>query len=189
MINLFNKVDKDSQLYKTRTDIMRYKNNSISFLFCILAIVFNVLMFFVIYHNNNCTSNFELGIDALLNVCLMLGIFLLSEKTKSYNKNGAFIAIGFGVIQIARIFWIPLKYFLANIEYQKALAVAGEGPFTYSGIIGMNQGDFTLCVIYLSLSAICLIIAGLVAYFKGERLRAHIAEIEKEAKEASKAGK
>ena len=53
----------------------------------------------------------------------------------------------------------------------------------------MNQGDFTLCVIYLSLSAICLIIAGLVAYFKGERLRAHIAEIEKEAKEASKAGK
>ena len=82
-----------------------------------------------------------------------------------------------------------LKYFLANIEYQKALAEAGEGPFTYSGIIGMNQGDFTLCVIYLSLSAICLIIAGLVAYFKGERLRAHIAEIEKEAEEASKAGK
>ena len=53
MINLFNKVDKDSQLYKTRTDIMRYKNNSISFWFCVLAIVLNVLMFFVIYHNNN----------------------------------------------------------------------------------------------------------------------------------------
>ena len=53
MNKIFNKAEKGSELYEVRTDIMRYKNNSISFWLCIVAIIFNVLMFLIVYQNSD----------------------------------------------------------------------------------------------------------------------------------------
>ena len=64
---------------------MRYKNNGLSFWLCMLAIVFDVAMFLIIYTTSSCTPNFELGLDLLINVLFLLAAFLTAEKTKAYK--------------------------------------------------------------------------------------------------------
>jgi len=113
--------------FSIKTDIMRYKPNQLSFLFCVLAIVLNVAMFLIIYQETNCKSNYLLGIDLVINVVFMLAVFLLSEKSKAYNLKAGYVALVMGLIEIGRIFFIPLYYHNKHLEYLK----------TEEGVIGI----------------------------------------------------
>ena len=165
----FYKLDLEGNLHELHSDIMRYKNNSLSFWLCILAIVFNVAMFLIIYKDINCTPNVQLGIDLLINIIIMLAIFLLAEKTKTYNKRSGYFTIGLGAIEILRIFWIPLQYFLNYLSYINA-----PNHDTYSGTIGLETGKFIWCCALLILAGLCLIYAGVECILKNKRLEEHL---------------
>lgn len=169
----FYKLDLEGQLHEVHSDIMRYKNNSASFWLCILAIVCNVAMFLIIYKSTNCTPNMQLGVDLLINVLVLLAAFLIAERTKAYNKNGAYGAIGLGTIEILRIFWIPLFYFNKYMEYLKV-----EDKGSYSGIIGLDPNGFTWCCILLTAAGVALIFAGVICLVKEKRLEEHLKNLE-----------
>lgn len=177
-----------------KTDIMRYKTNGASFWLCMLSIVFNVVMFLVIYTKKACTSDYELGMDLLVNVLFMLAAFLLAEKTKAYSKSAGFAAMGLGVLEILRIFWIPLKYFNMyrewNLKVQQITEkLLAEGKTTEEialylpSLSGLNGGQFTLCVVLLIAACLSLVAAGIIAVIKSNKLSAHLAKIEEKAGE------
>ena len=167
------KLDLEGNLHELHSDIMRYKTNTASFWLCILAIVCNVAMFLIIYKTTNCTPNVQLGIDLLINVLVLLAAFLIAERTKAYNKNGAYGAIGLGVVEILRIFWIPLFYFTKYMEYLKV-----EDKGSYTGIIGLDPNGFTWCCILLTAAGVSLIFAGIICLAKGKRLQDHLKNLE-----------
>ncbi len=166
-------LDLEGNLHELHSDIMRYKNNSASFWLCILGIVCNVAMFLIIYKTTNCTPNVQLGIDLLINVLVLLAAFLIAERTKAYNKKGAYGAIALGTIEILRIFWIPLYYFSKYLEYLKVEDKAG-----YAGIVGLDPNGFTWCCVLLTAAGISLIFAGVICLIKGKRLDEHLKNLE-----------
>ena len=139
-----------------KTDIMRYKNNGTSFWLSILAIIADVVMFIIIYKKKECVPDFQMGFDLLINVIYMLAVFLIAEKTKAYSKKASYAAFIVAAIQIARIFWIPLNY-LNN---------------------GLTVVQFGWCVGLIVLSAVSLIVAGIVAINKNQRLEVHLKMLE-----------
>ncbi len=162
-------LDLEGKLHELHSDIMRYKNNSLSFWLCIFAIILNVAMFLIIYKCVNCTPNVQLGIDLLINIIFMLTVFLISEKTKTYDKKGGYYAVGLGVLEVLRIFWIPLFYYLKFVEYSK---LADKG--SYTGIIGLDTASFMSCVILMVAAGLCLISAGIVCLLEERRLKEHL---------------
>lgn len=171
-----NSRNKNPELYDLRTDIMRYKKNSASFWLCILAICFDVAMFLIIYKDANCVPNWALGIDLLINIIMILAFFLTAEKTKAYTLNGGYTAYVLGVIQIARIFWIPLTYFIEWVNRQGEIAA---NPDANLSSIGLSSTKFIWCVALLIASAVASIIAGYICNAKHKRLEEHF---KKEAK-------
>ena len=181
-LNKLNQIqDEEKKNEFINDDILRYSPNKISFWLCILAIVCNVAMFLIIYTEKNCTPNWQLGIDLLINVLFMLASFLLSEKTKAYKENAGKASFVIAAIQVLRIFWIPLFYYLKNVDYVNAVKLAEEAgeSLAYTGIIGLNIGQFIACIILLTVSALSLVGAGLICNMKAKRLKNHIAELEK----------
>ena len=172
-----------------KTDIMRYKTNGLSFWLCMLAIVFNVAMFLIIYTTSSCVPNFELGLDLLINVLFLLAAFLTAEKTKAYNKKAGYAALAIGAVEVIRIFWIPLKYF--NLWKQWSVQVAeAKANYLAQGMTleemapllpvvnGLNSGQFTWCVILLILACLSMVGAGIVSILKANKLQAHLAKLQ-----------
>lgn len=138
------KVVKDK---KISIDIMHFKSNRSSFWLILLAIALNVAMFIIIYKTNtsDLKADLQLGLDLLINVIIMLACFLAAEKTKRYSKQWGIISIVLGGIQFARIFWIPLYYYLNG---------------------GINAAYFAACFVLLTAGAASLIIAGVITLIK-----------------------
>lgn len=161
------KLDLEGELHETHSDIMRYKNNTSSFWLCILAICLNVAMFLIIYKDKNCTPDVQLGLDLLINILVLLAAFLIAERTKTYNVKGGYFAIGLGVVELLRIFWIPLRYYLVYIE-----------SLNTETVTGLTTSKFVWCVALLICGAISLISAGLICLQKSKRLTEHLKNIE-----------
>jgi len=156
-----NKIKKDETL---AIDIMHYKPNRLSFWLIILTIALNIIMFLIIYKTTACTPNVQLGIDLLVNVLMMLVCFLAAEQTKRYSKKWGIASIVIGHIQAARIFWIPLYYFI---------------QFKNTGT-GLNTAGFVWCAILLLLSGVSMIIAGIFTNKKHNTLELHEPLLNKE---------
>src|SRR5574344_28794 len=156
----------------TKADIMRYTPNSLSFWLCVLAIVLDVIMFLIIYRQTDCVPNYLLGIDLIINVVYMLAGFLLDEKQKAYLGKFGYFSIGLGIIEILRIFCIPLYYYLKHVEYIKEynLALESGTEFVFAGIKGLPTKEFIWCVAIMVLSGICLILAGVFTIIKEKKL-------------------
>ena len=129
---------------------MKYQKDSLSSLFCILGIVFNVYYFVSSFGNDAIAPDIVMGADVLINIVFMMLVFLASEKLKAYGKNWPYIVFGLGVLELARIGLLPAHYLrlgmLTGAGYWKA--VAG-----------------------LSLSGLMLMLAGVNAYINARLLR------------------
>lgn len=147
-------VNKDKTL---AIDMMHYKSNKLSFWLIILTIALNIAMFLIIYKTTNCTPDIQLGIDLLVNVMLMLACFLAAEKTKRYDRTWGITSIVIGGVQVVRIFWIPLYFYLKFVQTGK----------------GLEVGGFVWCVILLILSGASMIAAGIYCIMKHKVLVAH----------------
>lgn len=111
MNNVENKNDlnkmSDLEFGKNKVEMMRYRDNSLSYKLGLGAIAFSVLACFICL-NAFSPNNFTTILAILLNIIVLLGGFLAVEKTRAYSMKASIGLIVFGGVCIARIFWIPL---------------------------------------------------------------------------------
>ena len=150
-----------------KVDRMRFTKNTQSSRLAILAIVFDVFYFVSIYKTNvDFYYNILMGASILYNLVFMLATFLSSEGVKNYKPAFSYVLAVLGVIQIVRIFILPVK------AHATTLTVSG------TEILAMSNGQFIRVVIYLVASAVCLCAAAVINMQKSRALSAHIAGLE-----------
>ena len=150
-----------------RLDRMRFTKNTASSRLAILAILFDVLYFVSLYKINvDYYYTLTMGASILYNLVFMLAAFLSSEGVKNYKQSFSWVLCVLGIIQIARIFILPVP------------AHATEVTVGGAQMLAMSDGQFVRVIIYLIASAVCLFAAAAVNLVKSRALKAHIAGLE-----------
>lgn len=152
-----------------RRDRMRFTKNTLSSGLALLGILLNVLYFVSIYKSDvgSYYYNILIGASVLYNLIFMLVVFLSSEGVKGYKIGYAYALLVMGVLQIVRIFILPMQ------------AHAATASISGQDVAVMGNAQFVRVVIYLSLSAACCIIAGLTGIQKSRALSQHVASLQK----------
>ena len=159
-----------------KLDRMRYVKNTASSRLCYLAILLNVLYFVSIYKSDVGSWYYQIlvGGSIVYNLLFMLIAFLASEGVKSYQGSYTKVLLILGVLQVCRIFLLPMQAHSAFVKMGGAeIAVMGDA-------------QFIRCIIYLTGSAVCLAAAGIINARKTSALNRHIRMLESgSAKEAA----
>ena len=82
-----------------------YVENSLSQQLIMFWLAGNTL--FTILYVNNMAVTARLGFFVMLNIALSLFAFLVAVRQKVYLIRWAYLGIGLGIFQLARLFWIP----------------------------------------------------------------------------------
>lgn len=138
---------------------MRYQTDKRSSRLCILAIVFNIAYFLMLYSNNDLAPDMNMGLDVLYNIIFMLIAFLASEKTKAYDKKWSYIVAVVGILEILRILWVPAHY--RKLEM-------------------LTSSKWMMLVAALLLAGGSLILAGLSCYKNSTTLENYLKSVEGE---------
>lgn len=153
-----------------KKDRMRFTKNKLSANLILLAIVANALYFVSIYRTDVGSYYYKIFIGASIvyNLVFMLVAFLASEGVKNYKIGYGYAAVVLGILQVARIFYIPRE--------------AHETPNPMVGFeneMVMGNEQFTYVSVLLVVSAVLLVIAGIVGIIRTTTLNSYVAEIEK----------
>lgn len=153
-------------------DRMRYIKNKFSSNMCIIAILFDVFFFVSIYKINIDTSrnyyNILIGASIVYNLVFMLLAFLSCESVKNYDEKKCWMMVVLGVLQVVRIFILPLKYHTSTVTIQSV----------QTAVMGSSQ--FMRCIIYLLISGACLLLGAAVGIKRSRTLKAYIATLGEE---------
>lgn len=154
----------NSEERTVKRDRMRFIKNSMAANLALLGILANVFYFVSIYKSDVDTYyyNYIIGISIVYNLVFMLAAFLASEGVKNYKKSYSYLLAVVGVIQIVRIFIIPVK------AHATELVANGES------VLVMQNAQFTRVLVYLLVSAACLIGSAVVNYIRCSELEAHL---------------
>ena len=150
-----------------KLDRLRYTENAASSRLAILAILLDVLFFVSIYKSDvgSYYYNILIGASILYNLIFMLAAFLASEGVKNYKANYSWLLIALGVIQVVRIFIIPMQAHSATVTVGGAETVV------------MGSGQFIRVIIYLVASAACLFASAVINLQKSRALAQHVASL------------
>ena len=150
-----------------RKDRLRYTKNSLSSGLTYLAILFNVLYFVNIYRSDvgNYYYTWLTGVSIVYNLLFLLTAFLCSEGVKRYHFGYSVTLLVIGALQFVRIFIIPKR---------AAKTVINTGGVEQAVMTGSQH---TAVVIFLTVSGILCIIAGVVGMIKSIRLRNYEAQL------------
>ena len=163
----------DAELKKDR---LRFTKNKLSANLILLAIAANALYFVSIYGSDVGSYYYSLFIGASIvyNLVFMLLAFLSSEGVKSYKLGYAVTAIVLGVLQVARIFGIPMK------AYNEPNPVVGaQSPSVMAG------SQFRYVAVCLCISAVLLACAGVIGIAKTTMLNKYTSELENMKREGT----
>lgn len=157
--------NEDRQIQRDR---MRFTKNTLSSNLAILAILFDVFYFVSVYKSDvgSYYYNILIGASIVYNLLFMLAVFLSSEGVKNYKIGYSYLLCVVGVLQIARIFIIPMRA-------RSAVAVIGG-----TEVAVMQNGQFIRLVVYLLVSAVCLLASAVINYNKCRALAAHMKTLE-----------
>ena len=156
--------------YNVKKDRLRFTKNKLSANLILLAIVANALYFVSVYSSNVGSYYYKIFIGASIvyNLVFMLAAFLSSEGVKSYKMGYACVSIVLGILQVVRIFYIPL-----NALNEPTPVVDSEIPTV------MADGQFWYIAFCLCVSAALLVLAGIVGIVKTTALNSYQAELDK----------
>lgn len=149
-------------------DRMRYIKNSLSANLCYLGILLDVFYFVSIYKSDVDTYyyNYIIGISIVYNLVFMLAVFLSSEGVKNYKKGYSYLLAAIGVVQIVRIFIIPMSA-------HSAITIVNGAE-----VVVMQNAQFIRVLVYLIASAACLIGSAAVNFIRCNELNAHLKTLE-----------
>lgn len=149
-------------------DILRYKKNKLAQGLALLGLVFNCLYFLLLYAMpKDDFKTITIGVSVVLTLIVLLAIFLSSEGVKGYNKKFSIVLLVVAAFQILRIFYYPLKG-LQNNWFGTADSLHTIGYFEVYNISNAVYG--TILIVYLALSAACLIGAAVWGWIVAVRL-------------------
>lgn len=157
-----------------KKDRLRFTKNKLSSTLIILSIVANALYFVSVYRSDvgSYYYNITIGASVVYNLVFMLTAFLCSEGCKNYKKSYCFVAVVLGVLQVLRIFYIPLN----ALNEPSPIVGAAEGETV------MAAGQFTYIAVLLCASAALLILAGVIGIAKTTTLNNYQAELDRKSK-------
>ncbi|MBQ8967413.1 hypothetical protein [Ruminococcus sp.] len=159
-----------------RKDRLRFTKNKLSANLILLSIAMNALYFVSIYSSDVGSYYYKLFIGASIvyDLVFMLAAFLSSEGIKNYKLGYACTSIVLGVLQVARIFYLPLK------AHKAANPVADA-----KSAVVMSGGQFRYVAVCLIASAVLLCCAGVIGIMKTTTLNSYLAELENQGKEGT----
>ena len=156
-------------------EMMRYRANSSSYKYGMLAIVFSVLASFISLNSIKWTT-FDVIVKILGNIVILLFGFLSVEKVKAYNKSYSYVLMAFGGVCVGRIFWFPLMlitdytaYLNNNLETGRLGATVVGDPMANSYLPQSGYIRAIIAIVLLALSALFFIVSGIIAYKKSVR--------------------
>ena len=152
------------QAKRIEVDRMRFTKNRISSRLVILAILFNAVCFISIYKSDRGSYYYNslTGLSIIYNLVFMLLAFLSSEGVKSRDPHYPPLLAAIGIIQIARIFILPMRAHQDMIKLEGAMVPA------------MGDAQFVLVILCLVLSALCCMAAAVTAFIQDRRLAEHL---------------
>lgn len=161
--------DADKLIKKDR---MRYTRNKLSSSLVIVAILFDVFFFVSIYKSDVGTFyyNIIIGASIIYNLVFMLLAFLSSEGVKEYNEKYSYLLIVLGIIQFVRIFIIPFK------AHNTIVVVSSVERRV------MESGQFVRCIVYLVLSALCLLSSAIIGIIRSRELKEYLKTLKEEVR-------
>ena len=131
---------------------MRYKKNKFGANLAILGLAVGCLYFLVLYaqvKNNDFYYTWQIAFDVIYNLFFLLFVFLFSEQVKNYNRKLFPLQIIVGVLQIARIFWLPFTGMLAN---------------------AITWATFLAMAIFLAASGACIIASAVIGFIRSKEV-------------------
>ena len=189
MNNMTTNVEKkelavEEKVYYDQSDMqgemMRYRTNSSSYKYGMLAIAFSVLAAFISLNSIKWTT-FDVIIKILGNIVILLFGFLSVEKVKAYNKSYSYVLMAFGAVCIGRIFWFPLMlitdytaYLANNLETGRLGATIVGDAMANSYLPQSGYVRAIIAIVFLVLSAFFFILSGIIAYIKSVRYQQYM---------------
>ena len=148
-------------------DRMRFTKNKFSSNLVYLAILADVFFFVSIYKSDVGTYyyNILIGASIIYNLVFMLAAFLSSEGVKNYNITYSYVLLVLGVVQIIRIFIIPVQAHSASVTVGDVSTQV------------MGNGQFVRVVAYLLVSAACCLVSAVVGITRARALNEHVASL------------
>ena len=152
-------------------DRMRFIKNSLAANLALLGILFDVFYFVNIYQSDVGTYyyNILIGGSIVYNLVFLLAVFLASEGVKNYQVTYSYVLIVAGVLQIGRIFVIPMQ------AHSATTLVNGVETAV------MGNGQFMWVVAFLAISAACLLASAAVNIIKCRELSEHLKALDTKA--------
>lgn len=144
-----------------QNDIMRYKKNKTASSLALLGLALGCLYFLVLYaqvKNGDIYYTWEIAFDVIYNLFFLLFVFLFSEQVKNYDRKLFPLQIIFGVLQIARIFWLPYKGIAAS---------------------AVSAGDFVAMAVFLAASGACIIASAVIGFLRAKSVENFTEKLER----------
>ncbi len=152
-------------------DRLRYTKDKFSSMMALLAIVFDCLYFVSIYQSDvgNYYYTWVIGVSVVYNLVFLLAAFLASESVKNRRTGYSPVLIVLGIIQIARVFWLPMQAHSTTVQVNGVdVAAMGDGQFYY----------VCACLI---ISAVCCFVAAVVSAKNNKVLADYMRTLENQA--------
>ena len=124
----------------------------------------------------------QIGLSVLYNLVYMLATFLSSEGVKNYKIGYSYVLMIVGLLQIVRVFYIPLSARNTTDPTLTADVIADLTAKGSSVPTVMDNLQFLLCAGFLVASAALMIFAGVIAFIKTTTLTKYQAELDKKSR-------
>ena len=193
MNNVENKNDlnkmSDLEFGKNKVEMMRYRDNSLSYKLGFGGLGFSILAGFFCLNGFN-PNNFGTFIAIMLNIIILLAGFLCIEKAKSYSLQGSIALVVIGGICGARILWIPLQLIIEYVQWKSDGKPSDMKAYPYLGatIYTKNTDQLTylpqsgafrgsVAILCLLLAAVLFIAAGYIGMVRSRKLTTYLNSI------------
>lgn len=167
-----------------QNDILRYRKNKLAANLALLGLACGCVFFLILYaqvKNNDIYYTWEIAFDVIYNLFFLLFVFLFSEQVKNYKRKLFPAQLVVGALQIARIFWLPLK------------GITNTMPNT--GATCITSGTFIAMVVSLAASGACIIVSAIIGFIRAKavedfakRVEAGEVDLDGELKKEENAG-
>lgn len=139
-----------------KADKMRYQMNNLAYMFILLGMAISVVALFRIITPKTIIPDFDIAIEILINIVLLLLTFLTAERCKYYQKKWGIVSFVIAGVHVLRILYVP-----------KSLLALGQ----------ITSGQFAIIVLLLIVSAASLVFGGVLTIIRSNILTNHLKEI------------
>lgn len=139
-----------------KIDKMRYQTNKSAYRLILLGLSISMVAMFRIIIPVTVRPNYEIAIEILINIVLLLVTFLAAERCKIYSKSWAIASFVIAGVHVLRIFYVPRRL----LER------------------GMLTGlQFSWIAILLLATAVLIAAGGVITWIKHHQLQSHLSQV------------